>query len=105
MYGTLPVGLQSAEAKGSQEPGAQGSELVRTQVYLSADQRCFLRNEGQRKGVSMAEALREIIAVAMKPAAVSWEGNPLLDTVVEDAGFESPGTGSESADTEIYGQF
>ena len=82
-------------------------ELVRTQVYLSVEQRDFLRDEGQKHGVSMAAALRKIINERMKPAVVSWEGNPLLDDVVVDPGFKSTGKGfgSIDADASIYGKY
>jgi len=84
-------------------------ELVRTQVYLSASQREFLQEQGRRTGVSMAAALRQVIDSAMKPAASSWMGNPLLDDVVVDASFHSTdhtaGVGSESTDAAIYGEY
>jgi len=80
-------------------------ELVRTQVYLSVEQRDFLRDEGRKRDVSMAAALREIINERMKPAVVSWEGNPLLDDVVVDPGFKSTGAGSLDADASIYGKY
>lgn len=80
-------------------------ELVRTQVYLSVEQRDFLREEGQKRGVSMAAALREVINERMKPAVVNWEGNPLLEEVVGDPEFSSSGTGSLDADAAVYGKY
>ncbi len=80
-------------------------ELVRTQIYLSVEQREFLREEGQKSGISMAAALREIISERMKPALVNWEGNPLLDDVAVDPEFKSTGTGSTDADAAVYGKY
>lgn len=80
-------------------------ELVRTQVYLSVEQRDFLRDEGQKRGVSMAAALRGIINERMKPSVVHWEGNPLLDDVVVDPAFKSTGVGSLDTDASIYGKY
>ena len=87
------------------DPASVQEELVRTQVYLSVEQRDFLRDEGQKRGVSMAAVLRGIINERMKPSVVHWEGNPLLDDVVVDLGFKSTGTGSLDADAAIYGKY
>lgn len=86
-------------------PSQVAEELVRTQVYLSVEHRDFLQSEAKRRGESMAAVLREVISLAMKPAASSWVGNPLLEEVAVDASFESSGVGSESADAAIYGSY
>ncbi|MGB0991746.1 MAG: hypothetical protein ACPG32_04675 [Akkermansiaceae bacterium] len=82
------------------------SEMIRTQVYLTSDQREFLQREGKRTGVSMAEALRRIILEKMQPSGpevAAWLGNPLLEEVEKDPSFM--GTGSTDLDAGIYGSY
>ncbi len=100
-----PTGGSLGSGDVSGVSGGEASELVRTQVYLSVGQRDYLQSEGKRRGISMAAALREIISESMRPAAASWVGNPLLDEVVEDVDFKSSGSGSESVDESVYGDY
>ncbi|PID81805.1 hypothetical protein CSB20_01120 [bacterium DOLZORAL124_64_63] len=94
------------DSAGNVKGGAGREEetgLVRTQVYLTPEQRDFLRNEGRRKGVSMAGALRQLVEERMRPGGSGWEGNPLLDEVAEDASFT--GAGSGNVDEAVYGSY
>lgn len=100
-----PTGGSLGSGDVSGVSGGEAAELVRTQVYLSVGQRDYLQSEGKRRGISMAAALREIISESMRPAVASWVGNPLLDEVVEDVDFKSSGSGSESVDESVYGDY
>lgn len=102
-------GLVGVDADGQGEGVSEGKdepkEMVRTQVYLTPQQRDFLRSEGRRRGLSMAAAIRAMVEEKMKPAGDAWQGNSLLESAVEDASFQSDGRGSVGADETIYGSY
>ncbi len=98
---TAGMGVPGTE--GASGSVGQAQEMVRTQVYLTPGQRDFLQNEGKRRGVSMAAALRQIVEERMRPEGAAWIGNSLLDEPAKDPSFV--GAGSEDADAGIYGSY
>ena len=104
-----PSGLVGVGTDGQGEGVAESKdelkEMVRTQIYLTPQQRDFLRSEGRRRGVSMAAAIRAMVEEKMKPAGDAWQGNSLLESAAEDASFQSDGSGSAASDETIYGSY
>lgn len=78
---------------------------VRTQIYLSEEQRDFLNRESKRTGQSMAELIRQYITERMNPSEDIWDTNTLLSPAPEDPAFVGNEDGSVATDAIIYGQF
>ncbi len=76
---------------------------VRTQIYLSEEQRIFLHRESKRTGLSMAELIRQYIEERMKPGDEVWDSNPLLDATPDDPDFADNEDGSTNTDAILYG--
>jgi len=90
---------------GGAATASEPKEMVRTQIYLTPQQRDFLRSEGLRRGVSMAAAIRAMVEEKMRPGGGGWVGSPLLEATAEDATFQSDGHGSVGSDQNIYGSY
>ena len=50
----------------------------RTQIYLTREQYLFLCNQAEKKGVSLAEVIRQLID-EKRPKDEAYENNPLFN--------------------------
>ena len=80
-----------------------GSEMVRTQIYLTRAEHKFLHNEAGRRGEPMSAVIRGIIDEKMDLPDEVWTNNPLLEPTPYDPDFEGREDGSLNHDHYVYG--
>ena len=74
----------------------------RTQIYLTKEQYQYLRRQAEKKKVSIAEIVRELIEERL-PKEKDYEDNPLF-SIGEDGFSMGRRKGSERHDDYIYGR-
>jgi len=72
----------------------------RTQIYLTREQYLFLNNQAEKKGISLAAVIRELIDEKM-PRDEAYENNPLFSLGREGL-IMGRKEGSRSHDEYIY---
>ncbi|NTU43431.1 MAG: hypothetical protein HGA78_10385 [Nitrospirales bacterium] len=78
-----------------------GKTNVRTEIYLTKEEYDYLRRESEKKRVSIAEVVRQLIEERMPKE--SYEENPLF-SIGKDGFTMGRARGSEEHDKYIYGQ-
>ena len=74
--------------------------MKRTQIYLEENQYNFLVRESEKKGIGVAEYIRELIDEVM-PKQEEWENHPFWN-IGEDKFSTGERTGSVEHDRIIY---
>ncbi len=94
---------ESSDLSQGIEGVGNGRVMVRTQIYLTAEEHAFLLSEAQRTGGTMAGILRAFIDEKMHIPESAWEQNSLLEEAPPDVAWDGPVDLSRNLDHYLYG--